>query len=264
VKKVYRLKLLKSSKLLRSIEPSVAHFFRLMRFSKAILGKKKKVYVVSSALTLLLGCTEYVGTTTAKGIDSIRALDTQNTDYRELIKLTSVGVVTPYFNSSLSGDGSDRERLSREIVQAFRDELSLEVFDLLEISRLKLSASSEQSQKWREKILLSARSQRLDAILFTDIDRFSAREGSQVGSASPGELAFRMVLVRVSDAKTMWRASYSFHDKAVTDNLLALTKRAEGGSGAGWKNTDVLAREAFHAAARKLQSQREAGFTQPE
>jgi len=25
-----------------------------------------------------------------------------------------------------------------------------------------------------------------------------------------------------------------------------------------------LAREAFHAAARKLQSQREAGFTQPE
>jgi hypothetical protein len=255
LKKIYRPELLRSS----NFAPC------LLKFGKKLLINKKRVFL-AAVLTLVVGCMEYAGTTTAKGIDSIRSLDTQNSDYRELIKLTSIGVVTPYFNNgALSGGTSDRERLSQEIVQAFRDELSLEIFDLLEAPRLKLSASSEQSQKWRQKILLTARSKGIDAILFSDIDRFSSREGSQMGSASPGEVAFRMVLVRVSDGKTMWRASYSFHDKAFTDNLLALKKRAEGGgTGAGWKNTDVLAREAFHAAARKLQTQREAGFTQPE
>lgn len=203
------------------------------------------------------GCSQYPQTSTTKGIESIRSLDSQAAPDRDLIQVTSLSVAPPWFNEDSKVNAADRSRLARELLQAFRDELSLKISE----PPAGKDAQGAADRSLRAATLGAARTANVDAVLFTAVDRYSSSEGTGVGSTAPAEIAFRMNIVRAADGKELWRANYAFHDQAVTDNLFALRKRGEGGAGPGWKNTAVLTQEAFYAAARKLQEARESGFS---
>lgn len=94
-----------------------------------------------------------------------------------------------------------------------------------------------------------------DAVLTTQLRQMIPREGSAFGSSRPARLEFEMVLRDGKSDRALWRGDYFFGDKALTDNLLDLKKRREGG-GTGWKNSRDLLGSAFRAAARDLADRR--------
>lgn len=98
-----------------------------------------------------------------------------------------------------------------------------------------------------------------DAILTTQLRQLTPREGSAIGSSRPARLEFEMMLRDGKTDRALWRGDYFFGDKALTDNLLELKKRREGG-GSGWKNSRDLLASAFRAAARDLADRREQLF----
>lgn len=98
-----------------------------------------------------------------------------------------------------------------------------------------------------------------DAVLTTQLRQMIPREGSAIGSSRPARLEFEMVLRDRKSDRALWRGDYFFGDKPLTDNLLELKKRREGG-GAGWKNSRELLASAFRAAARDLADRREQLF----
>lgn len=102
-------------------------------------------------------------------------------------------------------------------------------------------------------------SARADVVLEVNVRELSPRDGSAVGAQKTAQVACDMKLKSVPYSRTVWQGDYVFHDRALSENWLDLSKRREGG-GSGWKKGRELLIAAFRAIARDLATRREELF----
>lgn len=149
-----------------------------------------------------------------------------------LVEVNTIAVAPVTIGAEVVDNVPDKE-VTRELLEAMRSEWGQQAFP-----------SGEGSG---------------DAILSTQLRQMTPRDGSAIGSSRPARLEFEMTLRDGKTDRALWRGDYFFGDKALTDNLLELKKRREGG-GSGWKNSRDLLASAFRAAARDLADRREQLF----
>lgn len=115
--------------------------------------------------------------------------------------------------------------------------------------------------EWGDAVFLGD-SARADAVLEVHVRELSPRDGSAVGAQKTAQVACDMKLKSVPYSQTVWQGDYVFHDRALSENWLDLSKRREGG-GSGWKKSRELLMAAFRAVARDLATRREELFMSP-
>ncbi len=120
-----------------------------------------------------------------------------------------------------------------------------------------------QSRADRVKLLADrARSQGAQGLLLIRGHRFGERVGSRVGIEKPAALAFSMELFQTNDILTpIWRASYSFQDQALSENLLKAGDRFSKNKQAGWGTAEAAYRQGLKEALSDLRSKRGAMYT---
>ena len=61
-----------------------------------------------------------------------------------------------------------------------------------------------------------------DAVLYGKVFRYREREGSGFSVVRPASVAFALILVRVSDAKVIWRGWFDETQRPLSENVLSL------------------------------------------
>jgi hypothetical protein len=217
--------------------------------------------IVFFALTGL-GCSDYAASPVGKpgkaSNNYASSLSTNSIRDSELAGVSSIGVIQPLFRQEVLENPSryginqaEKQVISSAIITSLRQQVTLEVIDLREKALPEVNTLLARNQA-----LNIGRKNLVQNILVTSIEDFQSRSGTQVGSNLSAALGFKLALLRVRDGSELWTATYSFRDNAITDNLLAINKRAESGTGPGWKNIKGLAQGAFTAAFRNLEERR--------
>ncbi len=62
----------------------------------------------------------------------------------------------------------------------------------------------------------------VDAVLYGKVFRYREREGSGFSVVKPASVAFALILVRVSDARVIWRGWFDETQKPLSENVLSL------------------------------------------
>jgi hypothetical protein len=188
-------------------------------------------FVVAVALQ---GCADFRAPEGAGGA-AIRGFSSEARQDGDLLQVHTIEVAPVVLDSSVPLVQGREKLITGRIIEAMTAEFGVQI-----VSRSDASA---------------------DAVLKTVIYDLTERSGSRIGANSPAVVDFSMKLVQRSSGKTIWTGEYHFSDKAVTDNLFAIQKRAEGGGDAGWKNSEELLALAFRASARDISERRERQFT---
>ncbi len=98
-----------------------------------------------------------------------------------------------------------------------------------------------------------------DAILQTEVLRFTGREGNALGTEEPAAVGVRYFLYD-KNSELIWEANYHFQDKALTDDLFSANNRFSKKSGAGWRDAYELLEESMEQALTKLEYEREKSY----
>ena len=169
---------------------------------------------------------------------------------KELLGINSVLIAEPTYDARARALEQSRSRVISELQQAAREQADMQIVDNPD-SRTAL-ASVEGDDRAR----LVAKKFGADAILQTTILRFVERQGSAVGATQPAGVDFSMRLVRSSDGKVVWSASYHFQDAFLSENLFKAQQRFSPEAGAGWRSAGDLLAEGFRSAFNQLSTQR--------
>ena len=168
----------------------------------------------------------------------------------DLVTINTIVVAPVFFDASIDVnlDSGSRQSLTDEVFQAFTSEVGTEVL------------RSPLSQVDKAKPLSAAGQLDADAVLITAMHGYQERRGSQVGVSQPASVDFTMRLLRKTDGKELWNAVYHFRDQSLSENLLKLPDRLEGGDGVGWKKAREILQGGLRGAARELADARTAQF----
>lgn len=102
-----------------------------------------------------------------------------------------------------------------------------------------------------------------DAVLITRLTNYVERSGSQIGTDRLARVDFSMMVVRTSDAKQVWEASYHFQDQTLSENLFQVQNKLEQGKGgAGFRTARDLFLDGIRAAGQDLADRRLSRFQQ--
>jgi hypothetical protein len=123
---------------------------------------------------------------------------------------------------------------------------------------LTIALVEAMNAEWGDAAFLGD-SARADAVLEVHVRELSPPDGSAVGAQKTAQVAADMKLKSVSSSRPLWQGDYVFHDRALSENWLDISKRREGG-GSGWKKSRELLIGAFQAVARDLATRREELF----
>jgi hypothetical protein len=208
---------------------------RLRRWEvKAPLPSDDVLFLPSSLVAgMIVVASALLGGCAATGVTSthLGGLRSVVLDEPGLLSVNTVAVA-PVVSAGDDGALSEAE-LTQEVVDAMREEWGSEV----------ISASEGSG----------------DGVFAVRIRHLTSLKGSAVGAMQPAEVECEMTLRNMRTKRVVWQGSYVFNDRPLSDNLLQLKKRQEGG-GSGWKSEHVLLRSAFRAAAREVAAQRERLF----
>jgi TolB-like protein len=80
----------------------------------------------------------------------------------------------------------------------------------------------------------------VDGVLVGHIYRFRQRVGGAASAESPASVAFDLALVRVSDAKVLWKNSFDETQKSLSENLFNIEQYMK--TGLRWLTAQELAR----------------------
>jgi hypothetical protein len=125
----------------------------------------------------------------------------------DLVHVNSV-LIAPIKIEDHSLAGERASDVSRAIVQAVTEELTMEVVDGTKNSNARAAAKSPA---------LAA-----DAILQITLHRYTERQGSRIGASQPAEVYADFILQSSRTELELWRASFRVKDEALSDNLLRI------------------------------------------
>lgn len=213
-----------------------------------------KLGSICLALTLLglvfsAGCSGYTPTG-GPGKLSNPSLMAAASGGHGLLKVNSIAVAPVEFSQDLTGVSLKEIGANESLMTAMMDELDLAVYSDQQVASL-LGKNGGK--------IGAAKALGADAVLLTEISEFSERVGSRIGSDAPARVAFNMSIVRAKDGAELWKASYSFKDEALTDNLFHIKKRGETGK-VGFKSARDLLMNGFRLASKDFAKTRNEQF----
>jgi hypothetical protein len=171
-------------------------------------------------------------------------------------------VVPPVVDQQVLRSGDIRVREENpfygELMGAAHRELRFEVIDPKKVLAHQKRSSNRLASESDSTDL--AKELKADSVLLTTMHRYEERRGNRIAADSPASLSFSMRLVRVADSTELWRASYHFHDEALSENLFRIKEKAsKRKEERGWQTAyDVLQRgfgDAMSALAKLRESQ---------
>lgn len=198
------------------------------------------------------GCSGYTPTGGPGKLSNPSLMASASTD-KSLLKVNSIAVAPIGLSLGVEGVSIKDIGADESLLAAMMDELDLALFSEREMSSL------SGKKGGRGGAVEAAKALGADALLVTEISEFSERAGSRLGSDSPARVAFSMSLVRPTDGAELWKASYSFRDEALTDNLFHLKKRGEAGR-VGFKSARDLLMNGFKLASKDFAKSRNDQF----
>ncbi len=178
------------------------------------------------------------------------ALIAESETPRELLGINSILIAAPIFDPRARSASGGQNRILAQLEQAAREQMDVQLIDA-ESARVAASkATSDDSAR------AVARQFGGDAVLRTTILRYTERQGSAVGATQPAGVDFSMRLLRSSDGKTVWTASYHFQDEFLSQNLFKARQRFSSEAGVGWRSAQDLLADGFRSALSQLSSRR--------
>ena len=99
-----------------------------------------------------------------------------------------------------------------------------------------------------------------DAVLKTTILNWQERIGSGVGATQGAVVSFVMKLIKTSDNRELWNATFHFRDQALTEDLLQVGKHLGKGN-TRWHVAGDLYKKGLALAFQDLSMRREKVFT---
>lgn len=178
------------------------------------------------------------------------ALRTEAKKPKDLLLINSIFIAPPAIAKDARVSPEVEKALYGTLKGAAAEELSLET----------KFHDSKAPAKGTSPLYL-AKASGTDAALVTTLRRYIEREGSSIGASKNAEVSFDMQLVRLTDQKIVWQASYSFVDTAASDDLVTFTKnvQSKGGSG-GWTTASHLVERGVKEGFRDFSKKRNAQF----
>jgi len=177
---------------------------------------------------------------------------------RELLSINSVYIFPPSFSSGARAASSKSANFYDALCKSSAAELTIEALCSKDIFH---KFEWETSQSPLARALDAAKKAAKDAVLLTTVNGFSEREGSRIAVNQPAALSFEMKLIRISDQKEIWSASYFFQDKALSENLFKTGQKLEESGSAAWQDAHNLIANAFSKSFRDLSTKRVEQFS---
>lgn len=218
------------------------------------INKLKRVAFSFMACLAVTACAQRVGPAASPTLVTPSLLSHSERP-RDLLTINSLAVLPPHFDP--------RARSAESLAPSFYDDLERAAQEHVELA---LAPSQEvraavSRASGRSNALALGKELGADAVLRTEILRYVTREGSAVGATQGAAVDFAMTMVRVSDGKEVWRASYHFEDQPLSENLFKIRQRFGGSEGAGWRSAQALLQDGFRQAFREFSDKRFAEFS---
>lgn len=201
-----------------------------------------------------LGCQGY-SVTGGPGKTLAPSLASQDTVARELVLINSILILPPSIPESMPSESN--QTLFVELERVARQTLNLQI--LTTKKQLEGSVKTQTNLDEGEALKL-AKQKGVDAVLVTTIYDFIEREGSKIGASQGASIYFSMSMLRASDAKAVWSASYHMKDQAASENLFSYGKRVKEGQPLGWRTGQQLWSAGVESAMQDFSEKRTAGF----
>ncbi|MBN8549169.1 MAG: hypothetical protein J0M12_07650 [Deltaproteobacteria bacterium] len=179
---------------------------------------------------------------------------------RDLLKINSLAVLPAQISPQVQYPEGWESTVTQELNQAAREQLDLSLIAESDVQSAFKSAPVRQPLSPEEATKLGKRLG-ADGLLSTTILHYVKRVGSAVGATTPAGVDFSMSLIRASDGKEVWAASYHFQDEALSENLFKVKERMNDGQGPGWRRADDLMAGGFRSALSDLSTKRLAQFS---
>lgn len=179
---------------------------------------------------------------------------------RDLLSINSVAILPPDVDPRADAVRRARYSLVEDLYAAAQEQLDLTIAPADQMQKV-LGPAFGAARHESAAALSAGKKLGSDAVLSTKILKFVNREGSAVGASTPAAVDFSMSLLRVSDGKEVWSASYHFQDASLTENLFKVEERFNNGRGPGWRSAADLLSNGFRSALKDFSSQRFAQFS---
>jgi len=184
---------------------------------------------------------------------------TLSEDRQGLLRVNSVLLAPVQFAGSARMNAQEQGQFDQQLELAAARQLSIESSGAGRLKERGIALASGIALS--QQALAAARKLNLDGILYTTVTTLQRRQGGALGADTPASLGFTMDLVRVSDQKKAWSASYISHDEAISSNLLKLSDKVGPGRTAGWLSLQEVCARGFDETLQDLSQRREVAFS---
>lgn len=196
-----------------------------------------------AGVIVLSGCAEKSPLVVQEKLE-LSPLTVNSAESAGLVTINSLCLTNPVIRSHIS-KLTDKEAMDI-LVGAAKSELSMEL-------KLLTGATNASSLKKSE---LSG----CDAILYTDVSKYSEREGSVLGADEAAKLNFSFDLIRTSDSQKIWTASYAFKDTPLSEDVISFGKGIANKGGIGFSSASRMLHNGFIQGLRQLNAERTERF----
>ena len=214
-------------------------------------------YVFLSSLLLvaafLSACSGF-SVTGGPGTTFVPLLKSQIVDKNQLFKVNSILVVPVSYAHDVSKRQGELSWIRHGVAEAFKSEAGLEIVDLT-------SGEEFMTPELRQDLPELAGKYGADGVLLTFVDSITERSGSRLGADQPAAVSFRLELVGSKEFQSLWKASYVYNDRALSENMLTIDQRfKDKGRKPGWRTARELVMRGVREAALALGEERNKKF----
>ena len=206
-----------------------------------------KILLTLIVFVLFAGCSGY-SVTGGPGKTVRPVLDSRVANIDELLAINSIMVaplvIEPAVASAINGS---EDGMYNKIVEEAKNELGVAVYS----TRNDKKIIAEAGMYPHSKYVLEAVRMGADGILVTRLHNYSKRRGSAIGADEVASVGFLMTLYRINGDVEVWRSSYFFQDKSLSENLFRI-----GQTKKGWVTSDKLFNDGVESAIKDLASRR--------
>ena len=216
-----------------------------------------KILLTLIVFVLFAGCSGY-SVTGGPGKTVRPVLDSRVANVDELLAINSIMVaplvVEPEVASAINGSENG---MYNKIVEEARNELGVAVFPTRNDKKIVAEAGTYPHSKY----VLEAIRAGVDGILVTRLHNYSKRRGSAIGADEVASVGFLMTLYRINGDVEVWRSSYFFQDKSLSENLFRIGQAENNWAKNGWVTSDKLFNDGVESAIKDLASRRMVAFS---
>jgi hypothetical protein len=174
-----------------------------------------------------------------------------------LIRVQSIGVLKAYVPRDVNQQPQQvSEIVTRSIYQAGRDAIGSTVVLLDKNQTTTWSQNAVPDNSTLQRAVTAG----VDSVLAVRVSHYRDREGSSIAASEGAQVGLDLRVLRSSDARVVWQATYYFEDQALTDNLLRLGKAQREKESSRWITAAELSDRGAKVALKEFAAQRVAAF----